>query len=265
MKTLNYILRSYPALSGMGGRLERLNCRMRLFVCVQTWSNNVTLTLKYVWGMLILTCLLTLSITVLVQQHLDKKDISLRYLLKTVIFTTQTHSVTTSSTPYNPHRTACMEFTACKPSRCKIETRPLHWCQHAKLWRMHLQLGFSRRWSFWLWSCRWRLTIGQNWPQCKGLSHKTHGGLRLVSGTQPFNATTCTLSGSDVRTPRWCHKICKTLSWKYIHSIIIIIIIVSAFFQQTDILLRSQNCIVFKFKRRWLLYLYVVLKSCRNH
>jgi hypothetical protein len=39
--------------------------------------------------MLILTCLLTLSITVLVQQHLAKKDISLRYLLKTVTFTMQ--------------------------------------------------------------------------------------------------------------------------------------------------------------------------------
>jgi hypothetical protein len=34
------------------------------------------------------------------------------------------------------------------------------------------------------------------------LSDKTHGGLRLVSGTQPVDATTRTLSGSDVRTPR---------------------------------------------------------------
>jgi hypothetical protein len=34
------------------------------------------------------------------------------------------------------------------------------------------------------------------------LSHKTHGGLRLVSGTLPLNATTSTLSGSVVSTSR---------------------------------------------------------------
>jgi hypothetical protein len=120
------------------------------------------------------------------------------------------------------------------------------------------------------------------------LSHKTHGGLRLVSGPQPLNATTRTLSGSDVRTsrwcchsdgwnasgsdvrtPRWCPQICKTLSSKYIQSYYYYYYYYYYYclclFQQTDILLRSGNCIVFKVKRRWLLCLYVVLKSCRNH
>jgi hypothetical protein len=119
-----------------------------------------------------------------------------------------------------------------------------------------------------------------NQTRIRSLSRKTHGGLRLVSRTQPLNATTRTLSGSDVRTsrwcchsdggngsgsdvrtPHWCPKICKTLSSKYIHCIIIIIIIiiiivvvvvVSAFF----------NTQIFYFTVEIVLYLRLKENDC---